>query len=174
MDAPSEAAPGLQQAGKTEEDAQDIVMTSKYWLFRLPPCLLPSPPCQSRSSIGDGRPQRRCSFIKPPFATLPSSALLAVVKPMKKRRSSVSRLAIDEPHSCATSLPPPTQLLRPPPPPHRISKLVRPDAWPVLAHMQMTQRGDGSFISNQTREAAEHPGSRLPTEPLYLSAAVIK
>lgn len=44
-----------------------------------------------------------------------------------------------------------------------VSKLVRPNALPAHAQMQITQRQ--SFISNQTREAAEHPGSWVPTEP---------
>lgn len=50
--------------------------------------------------------------------------------------------------------------------PSSISKLVRPDALPAHTQMQIMQRQ--SFISNQTREAAEHPGSSVPTELVYL------
>lgn len=50
--------------------------------------------------------------------------------------------------------------------PPSVSKLVRSDALPARAQMQITQQR--SFISNQTREAAEHPGSSVPAELLYL------
>lgn len=96
--------------------------------------------CQSKWSAGEAQPgpQRRFSLIKPTAApSLPSSALLPVIKPMKKWRSSVCRLAIDGPRSCAP--PPPLHYLTPTPP-HPISKLVRPDAWPALARMQMMRR----------------------------------
>ena len=61
-------------------------------------------------------------------------------------------------------LSPPQSL--PPLPTPSVSKLVRPDALPAHAQMQITQQR--RFISNQTRDAAEHPGSSVPTETLYL------
>lgn len=62
-------------------------------------------------------------------------------------------LTIDELYSCVS--PPPT-----------VSKLVRSDALPAHAQMQITQQR--SFISNQTKAAAEHPGSWVPAELLCL------
>lgn len=89
-------------------------MTSKYWLrmaFPVPILLIAFCAfCQSKSSAGEAQPgpERRFSLIKPTVApSLPSSALLPVIKPMKKWRSSVCRLAIDGPRSCAPPAPPP-------------------------------------------------------------------
>lgn len=59
------------------------------------------------------------------------------------------------------------QLHAPPPPP--VSKLVSSDPLPAHAKMQIPQQR--SFISNQTRAAARHPGSSVPTELLFLSGS---